>query len=71
MCSLCPDHLSNTEAHCIRVLQFLALIEHPNALPTDAVLRIGTELLAWLGQAEAKATSDRVAAPGIETGHAA
>ena len=71
MCSLCPDHLSNTEAHRIRVLQLLALIEHPNALPTDAVLRIGNELLAWLGQAEAKAKSARVAAPGIETGHAA
>lgn len=71
MCSLCPNHLSNAEVHRIRVLQLLALIEHPTALPADAVLRIGNELLAWIGQAEANAQSDRVAAPGIEPRQAA
>jgi hypothetical protein len=48
-CPHCADHLDHRLARRIRVLQLLALIEHPDALPTDAALRIGQELLAWLG----------------------
>jgi hypothetical protein len=33
-----------------RVLQLLALIEHPTALPADSALRIAQELLAWSAQ---------------------
>jgi len=35
-----------------RVLQWLALVEHPEALPTDEKLRLSQEILAWLEQNE-------------------
>jgi hypothetical protein len=44
------------------MLQLLALIEHPDALPPDAALRIGRELLAWLVQDEPGHRCDHAAA---------
>ena len=35
-----------------RVLQLLELIEHPDALPADAALRIAGNLLAWVGEVQ-------------------
>jgi hypothetical protein len=60
-CPHCADGLDHGLARRVRVLQLLALIEHPNALPPDAALRIGRELLASLAQDE----------PGHRCGHAA
>lgn len=46
-CPHCADGLGPDLARRQRVLQLLALIEHPTALPPDAALRIAQELLAW------------------------
>ena len=48
MCPHCADGLNHGLACRLRVLQLLALVEHPNALPASAALRIGQELLAWI-----------------------
>jgi hypothetical protein len=47
-CPHCADCLDHGLARRIRVLQLLALIEHPDALPPRDALRLGHELLAWL-----------------------
>ncbi|HXT82063.1 MAG TPA: hypothetical protein VN702_21055 [Acetobacteraceae bacterium] len=46
MCPLCAARFSHADIHRARVLQLLALVEHPDALPTEAALRIGQEILA-------------------------
>lgn len=47
MCLLCADGLRDRAlARRARVLQLLALVEHPDALPADAALRLGREILA-------------------------
>ena len=52
MCLLCAAGLDGQRlARRGRVLQLLALIEHPDALPADAALRLAREVLA-LTQAE-------------------
>ena len=48
-CPHCADRSSAALARRIRVLQLLALIEHPDALPRADALRIAGELLVWLG----------------------
>ena len=48
-CPHCADRHDAAWARRVRVLQLLALIEHPHALPPEAALRIAGELLAWLG----------------------
>ena len=55
----------------LRVLQLLALIEHPNALPASAALRIGQELLAWIAQDAFSRRCDQVLAAEIPTAAAA
>jgi len=50
MCPHCADGLDHGLACRLRVLQLLALIEHPSALPASAALRIGQELLTWIAQ---------------------
>ena len=47
----CADGLDHGLARRNRVLQLLALIEHPDLPPADAALRIGHELLSPPGAA--------------------
>lgn len=49
-CPHCADGIDPDLARRKRVLQLLALIEHPTALPADSALRIAQELLAWSAQ---------------------
>jgi hypothetical protein len=52
MCLLCADGLDGRKlARRAHVLDLLALVEDPNALPADAALRLAREILA-LTQAE-------------------
>lgn len=52
MCMLCAERSKGMdEARRAHVLQLLALIEHPDALPAGAALRLAREVLA-LTQAE-------------------
>lgn len=50
MCFRCVTGIGvNADAaHRLHVLDLLALIEHADALPCDAALRVGRELLAIL-----------------------
>lgn len=50
MCPHCADSPDGGLACRHRVLQLLALIEHPSALPASAALRIGQELLTWIAK---------------------
>jgi hypothetical protein len=45
------------------VLQLLALIEHPDALPADAVLRLGREIMMLISPKAALLRCDPVATP--------
>jgi hypothetical protein len=67
-CPHCADGLDLGLTRRIRVLQLLALIEHPDALPRTAALRIGRELLAWIAADRAGHRCDHAIAaePGIE-----
>ena len=51
MCLLCESRSVKDAdmARRFRVLQLLALVEHKDALPTDAALRLGQEILALIG----------------------
>lgn len=51
-CPHCADASDRELARRLRVLHLLAIVEHPTALPADAALRIGGELLAWAAQEE-------------------
>ena len=51
-CPHCADNLDPALTQRMRVMQLLALVEHTEALPTDARLRIAHEILAWLTQSE-------------------
>jgi hypothetical protein len=47
MCLLCATRLGDQErARRANVLQLLALIEHPDALPANVALRLAREVLA-------------------------
>jgi hypothetical protein len=63
--------LSNTglpgdAANRLHVLRLLALIEHPGALPPEAVLRIGREIMTSIGPAPVQLRCDPVTADGTE-----
>ena len=46
LCLLCTARLENRSLQDrVHVLQLLALIEHPDALPTEAALRLAGEIL--------------------------
>jgi len=49
-CPHCADGINPDLARRKRILQLLALIEHPTALPADSALLIAQELLAWSAQ---------------------
>jgi hypothetical protein len=44
---------ADDEVRRLHVLRLLALIEHPDALPHDAVLRLSREMMVMLGPARA------------------
>jgi hypothetical protein len=62
MCPHCADGSDRDLACRTQVLQLLALIEHPSALPAAAALRIGQELLAWTAQDESNFRFNHVVA---------
>lgn len=69
MCLLCADDAGDRAlARRAHVLQLLALVEHPDALPADAVLRLGREIMTLMRQEPGLRRCDPVAppAPGIE-----
>ena len=45
MCLLCAPSGDRVLARRAHVLQLLALVEHPNALPADTALRLAQEVL--------------------------
>ncbi len=65
MCPHCADGSGHVHAHRARIVQLLALIEHPDALPARDALRIAGELLAWAGQQETGLRCEPVAAGGL------
>lgn len=62
MCRYCTDGSPYIPAGRARVLRLLALIEHPDALPAKAALRIAGELLASTGQVESRFRCEPVTA---------
>jgi hypothetical protein len=64
-CPHCADGWDSDLARRKRVLQLLALIEHPTALPRDAALRIAQELLAWSAQADSNCQDEPVVEPVV------
>ena len=50
MCLYCAPGSSRPGMDRARVLDLLAILEHPDALSTEAALRIAGALLAWAGQ---------------------
>lgn len=52
MCLLCAGRSGNDAAFPRRghLLDLLALIEHPDALPAEAALRLGREIMALLAR---------------------
>lgn len=63
MCVLCQAGASEDDlARRRRVLQLLALVEHPDALPAEAALRLGREVVALIGGAPGPRRCEAVAA---------
>ena len=60
MCRYCVTVSSHPPTDRMRVLDLLALIERPDVLPTEATLRIASELLAWTEQTESRLRCDAV-----------
>lgn len=50
VCPHCADGADPALAPRKHMLELLALIEHPTALPRESALRIAQELLAWAAQ---------------------
>jgi hypothetical protein len=65
MCLLCQSGLGTDGdlARRARVLQLLALVEHKDALPTDAALRLGREIVALIGPGSGSRRCDPAAPP--------
>jgi hypothetical protein len=71
MCPLCAAGLeSRSLAQRVHVLQLLSLVEHPDALPADAALRLAREVLALTQAERTGLRCDPVAAPGSDMGEA-
>jgi len=69
MCLLCAAGLESRRlAQRAHVLQLLALVEHPDALPADAALRLAREVLTLAQAEQAGCWCDPVAPPeaGVE-----
>ena len=62
MCLLCmPGADLAGDARRLHVLRLLALVEHPNALPPDAALRLSREIMDIVAPAAAQRRCDQVA----------
>jgi hypothetical protein len=48
------------------VLRLLALLEHPDALPPDAALRLSQEIMTLIGATSGRLRCDSVTAGGAE-----
>ena len=50
MCLLCESGsgVDEDRARRVHVLQLLALVEHPDALPAEAALRLGREIMTLI-----------------------
>lgn len=70
MCVLCESVSGSDEslARRARVLQLLALIEHPDALPADAALRLGQEIIMLVRPEPGSLRCDPVVPPGPAIG---
>jgi hypothetical protein len=70
MCVLCASGSESDEdvARRARVLQLLALVEHPDALPAEAALRLGREIMKLIRPDPGLRRCDPVAAPGLGVG---
>jgi hypothetical protein len=65
MCLLCAAGLDDQRlARRAHVLQLLALVEHPEALPADAALRLAREVLALTQAERAGRRCESVVPPG-------
>ena len=65
MCLRCGIQPGGPElAERAHVLQLLALVEHPDALPADAALRISREIMALVGPRRAPLRCEAVAPAG-------
>ena len=64
MCLLCAAGVDSQKlARRAHVLQLLALVEHPDALPAEAALRLARELLALTQPERTGRRCDPVAPP--------
>jgi hypothetical protein len=65
MCLLCASDLEDRSlARRAKVLQLLALVEHPDALPADAALRLAREILVLAQPDPTGLRCDPVIPPG-------
>ena len=66
MCVLCASGSRNDGelARRARMLQLLALVEHPDALPADAALRLCREIMMLAGPRQGLRRCDAVAPSG-------
>ena len=71
MCLLCAAGLQDrTLAQRAHVLQLLALVEHPDALPAAAALRLAREILTLTQAKETGRRCDPVVPPGSDINEA-
>ena len=64
MCLLCAAGLDGQMlAQRDHVLQLLALVEHPDALPAEAALRLAREILALIQAERTGRRCDAIAVP--------
>lgn len=65
MCLLCERTLGSggDVMHRAHILQLLALVEHPDALPADAALRLGREIMALIKPGSGVRRCEPVTAP--------
>ena len=64
MCLYCTAGSSHPSAGRRQILDLLALIEHPDALPAEAALRIAAEILARVEPERSRYRCDSAPAPG-------
>ena len=66
MCILCESGSGseNDAVRRARVLQLLALVEHPDTLPADAALRLGREIMMLVRPEPGLLRCDPVGTPG-------